>query len=89
MWLLAKDLERVAAASDNGDVKRVCKVLREEYLYPVSSHVLSIGESIEHLGALKALGMNTRAEVYLSFLLDAVGEAPPKRAVLPPLPRGF
>ena len=74
MWLLAKDLERIAAASENGDVKRLCRVLREEYLYPVSSHVLSIGEGIEHLGALQATGMNTSVSAYLPFLRSALDD---------------
>lgn len=74
VWLLARDLERTAAASEDPDLKRLCAVLRAEYKYPVSSHVVSTGEGIEHLGALEVRAAFEGPMVYLPFLRDALGQ---------------
>lgn len=79
MWMLAKDLERVAAASDDPTLKRLCEMLREHYAYPVSSHVLTIGDggpgSVRHEAAQDVMtGMTWGGLGYVRFLLGPLGE---------------
>jgi len=40
-WLLAKDLDGIAARSKDADITRVCKLIKDNYGYPVDSVLLS------------------------------------------------
>lgn len=74
-WLLAKDLESIAAASEDEDVRTLCRLVRESYDYPVDSVVISpelelLGHRNVHDPAI------AEAAGYLAFLREALGEAP-------------
>jgi hypothetical protein len=83
-WLLAKDLDGIAARSKDPDLARLCKLIKDNYGYPVDS--VLIGADLRVLGHVNV--HEDRAMVpgsYLGFLRDGLaaarGEAPASRAV--------
>jgi hypothetical protein len=79
-WLLAKDLEKLAAASDDPDLKELCALVRENYGYPVDS--VLVGPDLAVLGHVNVNAPEAMDPAsYLAFLrrglAAARGEPPP------------
>lgn len=66
-WLLAKDLEALAAAADDPDVKELCALVRENYGYPVDSVLIGPDLAVHgHLNVNAPEAMDPTS--YLAFL---------------------
>ena len=80
VWLLAKDLDGIAARSGDPDVATLCARIREHYDYPVDSVVIT--PDLRVVGHVNAHAERARSpEGYLGFLREALararGEEPP------------
>ncbi|MCA8950958.1 MAG: hypothetical protein KDE27_15750, partial [Planctomycetes bacterium] len=75
VWVLARDLEAIAAASDDPDIGALCAAIRANYGYPVDSVV--IAPDLEVLGHLNVHEPGARdPETYLAFLQQTLGREP-------------
>lgn len=74
VWLLAKELDAIAAASDDADVKQLCALIADHYEYPVDSVLISPElEVLDHVNAHDH--ERTTAGGYLAFLRGGVARA--------------
>jgi hypothetical protein len=72
-WVLAKDLEPLAARSDE-DLARLCKLLKANYGYPVDS--VLVGADLTVRGHVNAHDEKARdADSYLAFLRKGLADA--------------
>jgi hypothetical protein len=78
-WVLAKDLDAIAARAGAGDVAKVCELVQANYGYPVDSVLLGADLAVHgHVNVHDAAGHDPRA--YLAFLrrgLAAAGRLAP------------
>ena len=86
-WLLAKDLPRIEGATDDPELQRLCRVVRENYKYPVDTVLITPNlEVVGHKNANEAMGESARD--YVAFLRRgaalARGEPPPAETTEPP-----
>lgn len=81
-WLLAKDLDAIAAKAGSDDVATLCKVIQANYGYPVDS--VLIGPDLDVLGHLNVHEPAARnAADYVAFLRQALVRAGAASAELP------
>ncbi len=74
-WVLATDLEAIAAETSSAAVRAAAELVRRSYLYPVDSQVLSSeGELLDHVCANDLNGADN-SQRYLA-LLDSARRAP-------------
>ncbi len=75
-WVLAKDLDRIAAGTDDPELKRLCRQVKDNYGYPVDSVLLSPGlEVLGHKNANESLFEGPSD--YVAFLRRGLGEEVP------------
>lgn len=73
-WLLAKDLEGIAAGSEDADVDELCGLIRQNYGYPVDSVLIAPDLSVVgHLNVHEPRAMDPDA--YLAFLRRGLAAA--------------
>lgn len=73
-WLLAKDLDAIAARAGTDDIAALCKVIQENYGYPVDS--VLIGRDLDVLGHLNVHEPKARdPENYAAFLRQGLARA--------------
>ncbi|HEX6810059.1 MAG TPA: hypothetical protein VF384_00425 [Planctomycetota bacterium] len=76
-WVLAKDLEAIAARDGSPEMKTLCMRLRENYGYPVDS--VLVAPDLRVIGHVNAHDVHGDAVGYVKFLRDglaAVGRTP-------------
>ena len=72
-WLLAKDLSRIAKQSGDPDIEKLCRLIKDNYKYPVDSVLIS-----HDLSVFGHVNVNKNIEIlmpdgYLKFLSDGLG----------------
>jgi hypothetical protein len=73
-WLLARDLEAIAARSGDADVAQLCALVRENYGYPVDSVLITPDlRVVGHVNVNEAAARE--ASLYLSFLRRGLAAA--------------
>lgn len=69
-WVLAKELEAIAASSQDAAVKELCQRVRQNYQYPVDS--VLIAPDLRVLGHKNVNEVMSQPALYLSFLQQAL-----------------
>ena len=70
-WLLAKDLPRIAKATEDPDLQQLCSLVQDNYKYPVDTVLISADlEVLGHKNANNAMGEGPRG--YVAFLQGAL-----------------
>jgi hypothetical protein len=77
-WVLAKDLDAIAARDGTADVTTLCQRIQENYAYPVDS--VLVGADLRVLGHVNAHDVGddprvTASAQYVQFLRDGLGAA--------------
>jgi hypothetical protein len=73
-WLLAKDLDGIAARSKDADIARLCKLIKDNYGYPVDSVLITSDlRVVGHLNVHEPRA--TEPGGYLAFLREGLAAA--------------